>query len=108
MSAVRLKKQDMIDDVGSLEGIRDPLRALFTILALSAIGEMNFFGKPETLGWLEEQLIFKHYIAELRLSLEKLQEFVECDGGVPMQVKLFNDMIPALLTLHHGFSQLSK
>jgi len=50
MRPVRLKKQDMVNDVGSLERIRDPLSALLAILALSAIGEMNIFRKPEALG----------------------------------------------------------
>jgi len=81
---------------------------VLSILSLPTIGEMNLFRKSQTFGRLEEELILKHDVTELRFSFQKFQEFVEGDRGVTMQVQFLNDMIPTFFALHNTLSQLSE
>ena len=91
-----------------LKRIRDPFSTLFSILPLLAIGKMHLFGETEPLRRLEEELVLKHDVTELGLRLQQLQELVEGDRSVSMQVQLLNDVVPALLALHHTVSEFPE
>jgi len=108
VSVIRFEEDDIVYNMCRLKGIRDPFGTLLSILPLPAIGEMQLFGETEPLRRLEEELVLKHDVTELRLCLQQLKEFVECDRSVPMQVQLLDDVVPALFTLHHALSEFPE
>jgi len=49
VSVIRFEKDDIVNNMCRLKGIRDPFSTLLSILPLPSIGEMQLFGETEAL-----------------------------------------------------------